>query len=67
MTKFDITISTRISKVIELEAEDYEAAIKEVRRMYEAGELNELEGHVRVEADDAYHENWHEIGSYDTL
>lgn len=66
MLKFDITIITRISKVIELEAEDYEAAIEEVRRMHEAGELNELEGHVRIEADDAYHETWHEIGCYDS-
>lgn len=66
MLKFDITISTRISKVIELEAEDYETAIEEVRRMFAAGELDELTGHVRIEADDAYHEIWHEIGCYDS-
>ena len=65
MPKFDITVETKITKRIEVEAVDYEEAIDKVKRMFQDGILHETYGWVTVTADDDAHETWHEIGQYE--
>lgn len=64
MEKFEFTVLATISKGIEVEAEDYDAALAEVRRLFKEGELDETHGYVRVEAADVESNVWESVGEY---
>lgn len=65
MEKFEFTVLTTISRGIEVEAEDYDAALAEVRRLFHEGELDETHGYVRVETSDNNRGDvWDFVGEY---
>ena len=61
MAKFEFTV---ISRGIEVDAADEEAALAEIRRLYEEGELGEMSGWLRVQASNDEGDVWETIDEY---